>query len=78
MRDAYEEELRLQALRLVILDEAQHLIQTSDGKQPKDQLDWIKSITIDRRLAYFDRYLRFAPLVQSRWAKDKSHELCWV
>ena len=47
VRDAYEEELRLQALRSVILDEAQHLIQTSDGKQPKDQLNWIKSMTTE-------------------------------
>jgi AAA domain len=47
VRDAYEEELRRQALRTVILDEAQHLIQTSDGKQPKDQLNWIKSMTTE-------------------------------
>ena len=47
VRDAYEEELRLQALRVVILDEAQHLIGTSDGKQPKDQLNWIKSMTTE-------------------------------
>ena len=47
VRDAYEEELRLQALHSVILDEAPHLIQTSDGKQPKDQLNWIKSMTTE-------------------------------
>jgi hypothetical protein len=32
VRDAYEEELRRLALRTVILDEAQHLIQSGDGK----------------------------------------------
>jgi energy-coupling factor transporter ATP-binding protein EcfA2 len=47
VRDAYEEELRRQALRTVILDEAQHLIQSSDGKQPKDQLNWIKSMATE-------------------------------
>jgi hypothetical protein len=47
MRDAYEEELRRLTLRTVILDEARHLIQTSDGKQPKDQLNWIKSMTTE-------------------------------
>jgi energy-coupling factor transporter ATP-binding protein EcfA2 len=47
VRDAYEEELRLQALRTVILDEAQHLIQSGDDKQPKDQLNWIKSMTTE-------------------------------
>lgn len=47
VRDAYEEELRRLALRVVILDEAQHLIVTSDGKQPKDQLNWIKSMTTE-------------------------------
>jgi hypothetical protein len=47
VRDAYEEELRRQALRTVILDEAQHLIQSGDGKQPKDQLNWIKSMTTE-------------------------------
>src|SRR5229473_2610042 len=33
VRDAYEEELRRLALRTVILDEAQHLIESGDGKQ---------------------------------------------
>jgi hypothetical protein len=47
VRDAYEEELRRLALRTVILDEAQHLIQSGDGKQPKDQLNWIKSMTTE-------------------------------
>ncbi len=47
VRDAYEEELRRQALRTVILDEAQHLIQSGDGKQPKDQLNWIKSMATE-------------------------------
>jgi len=47
VRDAYEKELRLQALRTVILDEAQHLIQSGDGKQPKDQLNWIKSMATE-------------------------------
>ncbi len=47
VRDAYEEELRLQALRAVILDEAQHLIQSGDDKQPKDQLNWIKSMATE-------------------------------
>jgi hypothetical protein len=31
----------------VILDEAQHLIQSGDGKQPKDQLNWIKSMATE-------------------------------
>jgi energy-coupling factor transporter ATP-binding protein EcfA2 len=47
VRDAYEEELRRLALRTVILDEAQHLSQSGDGKQPKDQLNWIKSMTTE-------------------------------
>ena len=47
MRDAYEKELRRLALRTVILDEAQHLIQSGDGKQPKNQLNWIKSMAIE-------------------------------
>ena len=47
IRDAYEEELRRLALRTVILDEAQHLIQSGDDKQPKDQLNWIKSMTTE-------------------------------
>jgi energy-coupling factor transporter ATP-binding protein EcfA2 len=47
IRDAYEEELRRLALRTVILDEAQHLIQSGDNKQPKDQLNWIKSMTTE-------------------------------
>jgi energy-coupling factor transporter ATP-binding protein EcfA2 len=47
VRDAYEEELRRLALRTVILDEAQHLIQSGDSKQPKDQLNWIKSMTTE-------------------------------
>jgi len=34
VRDAYEKELRRLTLRTVILDEAQHLIQSGDGKQP--------------------------------------------
>jgi hypothetical protein len=47
IRDAYEEELRRLALRTMILDEAQHLIQSGDDKQPKDQLNWIKSMTTE-------------------------------
>jgi hypothetical protein len=47
VRDAYEHELRRQTLRTVILDEAQHLIQSGEGKQPKDQLNWIKSMAIE-------------------------------
>jgi len=47
VRDAYEKELRRLTLRTVILDEAQHLIQSSDGKQPKDQLNWIKSMATE-------------------------------
>jgi hypothetical protein len=47
LRDVYEEELRRLGLRAVILDEAQHLIQSGDGKQPKDQLNWIKSMAIE-------------------------------
>jgi energy-coupling factor transporter ATP-binding protein EcfA2 len=41
MRDVYEEELRRLRLRAVLLDEAQHLITSGDGKQPKDQLNWV-------------------------------------
>lgn len=47
IRDVYEEELRRQRLRAVLLDEAQHLITSGDGKQPKDQLNWIKSMAIE-------------------------------
>jgi hypothetical protein len=47
VRDAYEQELRRQTLRTVILDEAQHLIGSGDGKQPKDQLNWIKSMATE-------------------------------
>ena len=47
IRDAYEEELRRQGLRAVLLDEAQHLITSGDDKQPKDQLNWIKSMAIE-------------------------------
>jgi energy-coupling factor transporter ATP-binding protein EcfA2 len=47
VRDAYEKELRRLTLRTVILDEAQHLIQSGDGKQPKDQLNWIKSMATE-------------------------------
>ncbi len=52
MRDAYEEELRLRALRTVILDEAQHLIESGDGKQIKEQLNWIKSMTTETGVLY--------------------------
>jgi AAA domain len=47
IREVYEQELRRLGLRAVILDEAQHLIQESSGKQPKDQLNWIKSMAIE-------------------------------
>ena len=47
LRDAYEEELRRQRLHVVLLDEAQHLIASGDDKQPKDQLNWIKSMAIE-------------------------------
>jgi energy-coupling factor transporter ATP-binding protein EcfA2 len=47
VRDAYEQELRRQRLYTAILDEAQHLIQSGDGKQPKDQLNWIKSMATE-------------------------------
>jgi DNA polymerase III delta prime subunit len=47
VRDAYEEELRRLALRTVILDEAQHLIESGDGKQIKEQLNWIKSMATE-------------------------------
>jgi energy-coupling factor transporter ATP-binding protein EcfA2 len=74
VRDAYEEELRRLALRTVILDEAQHLIQSGDGKQPKDQLNWIKSMATETGVLhimynpksspfdpFFRRCLRAAP-----------------
>jgi len=35
MRDVYEEELRRLRLRAVLLDEAQHLITSGDGINPK-------------------------------------------
>src|SRR6266700_1772597 len=47
VRDAYEKEHCRLTLRTVILDEAQHLIQSGDGKQPKDQLNWIKSMATE-------------------------------
>lgn len=47
MRDVYEEELRSLGLRVVLLDEAQHMITSADGKQPKDQLNWIKSMATE-------------------------------
>jgi Bacterial TniB protein len=47
MRDVYEEELRRLGLRVVLLDEAQHMITSADGKQPKDQLNWIKSMATE-------------------------------
>jgi hypothetical protein len=47
MRDVYEEELRRLGLRVVLLDEAQHMITSVDGKQPKDQLNWIKSMATE-------------------------------
>lgn len=47
IREVYEEELQRLSLRAVILDEAQHLIQSGDSKQPKDQLNWIKSMAIE-------------------------------
>src|SRR5258708_11072190 len=42
MRDVYEEEVRRLRLRAVLMDEAQHLIASGDGKEPKEQLNWIK------------------------------------
>jgi hypothetical protein len=50
MRDVYEEELRRLRLRAVLLDEAQHLITSGDGKQSKDQLNWIKSTGWNRKV----------------------------
>src|SRR6266496_1000750 len=47
MRDVYEEELRRLGLCAVLLDEAQHLIASGDNKQPKDQLNWIKSMATE-------------------------------
>ncbi|MGZ3617809.1 MAG: TniB family NTP-binding protein [Ktedonobacteraceae bacterium] len=47
MRDVYEEELRRLRLRAVLLDEAQYLIASGDNKQPKDQLNWIKSMSTE-------------------------------
>src|SRR6266487_7070547 len=47
MRDVYEEELRRLRLRAVLLDEAQHLITSGDGKQPKEQLTRIKAMAIE-------------------------------
>jgi Bacterial TniB protein len=47
IRDVYEEELRRLGLHVVLLDEAQHMITSADGKQPKDQLNWIKSMATE-------------------------------
>jgi energy-coupling factor transporter ATP-binding protein EcfA2 len=47
IREVYEEELRRLTLRAVLLDEAQHLITSGDDKQPKDQLNWIKSMSTE-------------------------------
>jgi hypothetical protein len=45
LRNALEETLKRQHVRAVFLDEAQHLMKASNGAKPRDQLDWIKSMT---------------------------------
>jgi DNA polymerase III delta prime subunit len=45
LRHALEDALRNQNIRAVILDEAQHLMKTSNGASLLEQLDWIKSMT---------------------------------
>lgn len=45
LRNALEETLKRQQVRAVFLDEAQHLMKASNGAKPRDQLDWIKSMT---------------------------------
>jgi hypothetical protein len=45
LRNALEETLKRQQIRAVFLDEAQHLMKASNGAKPRDQLDWIKSMT---------------------------------
>jgi energy-coupling factor transporter ATP-binding protein EcfA2 len=45
LRHALEDTLRKQNIRAVILDEAQHLMKTSNGASLLEQLDWIKSMT---------------------------------
>lgn len=45
LRYALEETLRTQQVRAVLLDEAQHLMNTGNGAKPLDQLNWIKSMT---------------------------------
>src|SRR2546428_9384093 len=62
MRDVYEEELRRLRLRAVLLDEAQHLITSGDGKQPKDQLNWIKSMAIETGVLHIMYNQKSSPL----------------
>lgn len=45
LRYAMEDALRTQHVRAVVLDEAQHLMQSSQAATALDQLDWIKSMT---------------------------------
>ena len=45
LRQALEDALRRYGVRVVIVDEAQHLMQVGTGAKLLDQLDWIKSMT---------------------------------
>src|SRR6266700_1479699 len=66
-RDVYEEELRRLRLRAVLLDEAQHLITSGDGKQPKDQLNWIKSMAIETGVLYVIYNLERSGRLLNNW-----------
>src|SRR5436190_5443947 len=67
MRDVYEEELRRLRLRAVLLDEAQHLITSGDGKQPKDQLNWIKSMATETGVLYVIYNLERSGRLLNNW-----------
>jgi energy-coupling factor transporter ATP-binding protein EcfA2 len=52
LRDAWEEALRQHQVRVVFLDEAQHLLKNATASTPLDQLDWIKSMVIMTRAVH--------------------------
>lgn len=45
LRQAYQEALARRQVRVVLLDEAQHLMQVGAGAELLEQLDWLKSMT---------------------------------
>lgn len=44
LRESLENAIRYRKTKIILLDEAQHLLKVASGKEPKDQLDVIKSI----------------------------------